>query len=106
MEYTNFILLILGFFGIFIHNLIKIDGINRQTNGNFAFKTFFKIEWTSLLISVCVVVVCLIAKNEIKQLNGVSNWLGLSFVAIGYMAQSIVYSFMGKAQKIIDDKSK
>ena len=56
----------------------------------------------SILISVCVVIVALIARNEVKQLQQVGSWLGLSFVAIGYMAQSIVVSFMRKAQKFMD----
>lgn len=99
MTYTNYVLLGLGLFGILIHNLIKIDSINRTTAGNFKFKQFMRLEWPSIFISVCVVIVCLIAKHEVKRLEAVGEWLGLSFVAIGYMAQSIVYKFLGKAEK-------
>lgn len=49
-----------------------------------------------------MVAISLIAKAEIKQLEMAGQWLGLSFVAIGYMAQSIVVAIMGKAQKFID----
>jgi len=106
MEYTNLILFGLGVFGIMIHNLIKVDSINRQTAGEFKLWPFIKLEWPSIAISFCVVIVALIAKNEIKQLDAVGGWLGLSFVTIGYMAQSIVYKVMGKAQKIIDNENK
>lgn len=57
------------------------------------------------MISVSVIGIALLAKHEITQLENVGNWLGLSFVAIGYMAQSIVVAFMGKAEKFIEEKS-
>lgn len=106
MQYTNFLLLALGLFGIIIHNLIKIETINRNSNGNFKFLPFIKLEWPSIAISVSVVIVAIIVKSEIQKLEAVSNWLGVGFVAIGYMAQSIVYALMGKAQKIIDSENK
>jgi cytochrome bd-type quinol oxidase subunit 2 len=105
MEYTKIVLFLLGLLGIVLHNLIKLDGINRQSEGNINLWKYWRMERFSIIISVIVVVVCLIARQEVKQLQQVGNWLGLAFVAIGYMAQSIVVSFMGKAQKIINDKS-
>jgi hypothetical protein len=99
MNYTNYILLALGLFGILIHNLIKIDKVNRESDGEIKWRRFFRLEWPSITLSVCVVIVCLIAKHEVKKLEAVGEWLGLSFVAIGYMAQSIVYKFLGKAEK-------
>ena len=54
---------------------------------------------------MCVVTVCLIVRTEVKQLESVGNWLGLAFVAIGYMAQSMVVSFSSKAQTFIDNKN-
>ena len=105
MEYTKIVLFLLGLLGIVLHNLIKLDGINRQSEGNINLWKYWRMERFSIIISVIVVVVCLIARQEVKQLQQVVNWLGLAFVAIGYMAQSIVVSFMGKAQKIINDKS-
>lgn len=104
MNYTNYILLALGFFGILIHNLIKIESLNRANDGEMKWRRFFKLEWPSIALSVCVVVVCLIAKHEVKKLEAVSEWLGLSFVAIGYMAQSIVYKYLGKAEKKLNEE--
>lgn len=101
MNYTNLVLLGLGVFGVLIHNLIKIDSINRQSEGHFNFKKFLTIEWPSILISLSVVCVCLIAKHEVKQLEEVGKWLGLAFVTIGYTAQSIVYKYLGTAEKKI-----
>jgi hypothetical protein len=101
MNYTNLVLFGLGLFGVLIHNLIKVDSINRQSEGHFDFKKFISIEWPSIGISLSVVCVCLIAKHEIKQLEEVGNWLGLAFVTIGYTAQSIVYRYLGTAEKKI-----
>jgi|SRR4051812_7664822 hypothetical protein len=103
MEYTTLILFALGLLGILIHNLMKIDGINRSTQGNFKFIPFMRLEWASIMISICVVIVALIAKGEIKKLQAASGYLGLAFVAIGYMAQSIVYHVIGKAEKKLQD---
>jgi hypothetical protein len=89
MNYTNLVLFALGVFGVLIHNLIKVETLNRQSDGNFNFKKFISLEWPSIAISLSVVCVCLIAKHEVQQLEEVGNWLGLAFVTIGYTAQSI-----------------
>lgn len=106
MDYTVLTLGGLGLLGILIHNLVKLNNINRASDGNINLWKYLRVEIFSILISVCVVVVALIARNEVRQLQQIGSWLGSSFVAIGYMAQSIVVSFMGKAQKIIEPTSK
>lgn len=92
-------LFILGVFGILIQVLLKIQTVNRRTKGNFKLMPFLRLEWPSIFISLCLVVVCLIARYEVVQLKQVGNYLGLAFVAIGYMSQSIIYHFFGKAEK-------
>jgi hypothetical protein len=42
-----------------------------------------------------------VIKNEIKQLEQASKWLGLSFITIGYMGQSLLVFIMGRANKVI-----
>lgn len=101
MTYTPYILFALGCLGILLHNLIKMDSLNRKSKGNLKLKQYFELEWVSILISIIVVFVALIAQSEIKQLSVVGNYLELAFVAIGYMAQSIVVSYMGKAEKFL-----
>jgi len=105
MEYTNLMLFVCGFGGILIHNLVKIGKINKANNGNFKFMPFFRLEWPSISLSLCVVIVCLIAKQEVKQLEQVSKYLALFFVFTGYAAQSLVYSVLGKAEKKLRDDS-
>ncbi len=104
MNYTLLTLAALGLFGIMIHNLVKLNEINRKSEGTINMLKYWKIERFSILLSVCVVAVALLARTEIAQLREVGNWLGLAFVALGYMAQSIVVSFGNKAQKYIDEK--
>lgn len=105
MQYTHFVLFGLGLLGILLHNLMKMDEINKKQNGNFSFQKYLAVEKFSIAISVIVVVVCDLVSQEIKQLHDVGNWLGLAFVAIGYMAQSILIKYGGKAEKILNDKN-
>lgn len=102
MNYTPFILFFLGLLGILLHNLIKIDSLNRAAKGDLNFKQYIKLEWPTIIISVIVVGIALIAQREINQLAIVGKYLGLAFVAIGYMAQSILVSYMGRAENFLN----
>lgn len=92
----------LGILGILLHNLVELNKLNRKTVGNLKLKEYFKLEVFSILISVIVVFVAILVKAEVQQLEAVGKWLGLAFVAIGYMGQSILIFVMGKAGKHID----
>ena len=102
MNYTNATLIALGLLGILLHNLVELNKINRSQKGAFKIGAYFKMEVFSILISIIVVIVSIIVKTEIKQLEQVGKWLGLAFISIGYMGQSLLIFFMGKANKIID----
>lgn len=106
MAYTVITLAALGLMGILLHNLIKLNDINRANDGNINILKYWRLERFTIMISFIAIIIALIARSEIKELEQVGKWLGLAFVAIGYMAQSIVVKFMGKAQKYVDDKSK
>jgi hypothetical protein len=102
MTYTVLTLALLGLFGILIHNLMKLNSLNRKYDGHLNFGRYLALERFSILISVCVVAVALLVRSEIKELEIAGNYLGFAFVAIGYMAQSIVTAFGSKAEKMID----
>ena len=104
MNYTTPILFGLGMFGILLHNLIKLNSINRKNKGSVNYMEYFALEKFTISISICVVIIALIAQHEIKQLQVVDNLFGLSFVAIGYMAQSIVVSMIGRTEEFIKPK--
>lgn len=102
MNYTSLVLAIAGLVGVILHNLVKINTINQDpTKGNFNISTYWKKEWASIAISGIVVLVAAYFQAEIKQLEQAGKWLGLGFVALGYMAQSVLVSFMGKANKVL-----
>jgi hypothetical protein len=101
--YSTLVLFGACIIGILLHNLVKIDEINKDPNrGNFSIKKYLAMEWASIMISCLVGAAAAFFKSEIKQLDAAGNWLGLGFVAIGYMAQSVLVKFMGKASKIIE----
>lgn len=102
MSYTVFNLMATGILGILVHNLIKINNINKRTDGQFKAGYFFRMEWASIAISLCVVIVCLIARNEVKQLREVGNYLMLGFFFIGLGSQSIAYTLSSRIEKKIE----
>lgn len=87
--------------GILLHSLVELNKINKTNNGNANIGTYLKMEKFSILICIIIVAVCILAKQEIQQLNYLGNYLGLGFVAIGYMGQSILVWAMGNAAKKI-----
>lgn len=108
INYTQATLLAFGVAGILLHNLIKLDGINKAQGPSFSFWKYLKIERFSILIALIIVAVAVVGSQEIKQLELVGKWLGFGFLAIGYMGQSILVKYMGKASKVIgaDDNDK
>lgn len=102
MNYTNFTLFVLGLLGILLHNLVELNKLNR-TGGNarLNLKKYLKLEVYSLLISIIMVFIAVLIKQEIKQLESAQKWLGGAFVTIGYTGQSLLIFVMGKANKTI-----
>lgn len=107
MIYSNLLLIGMGFAGILIHNLIKINDINKS-GATFNLASYWAKEWAAILINVIVVLCALGAKHEIKELEVAGNYLAFGFLCIGYMGQSILVKFIGSASKKlgIDDQPK
>lgn len=102
MSYQPYMLLLFGILGVVLHNLIKLNDIKKSNPyGDVNYKKYFKLEWISILISIIVVALAVWTSREIEKLQVVGEYLGLGFIAIGYMAQSILIKFMGKAEKTI-----
>jgi hypothetical protein len=101
MIYTPLVLILVGFGGILLHNLIKLDEINRKSEGNINISKYLKIERFSIMLSVVAVIVATVISQEIKQLEAVGKWLGLAMLSIGYMAQSIILKFSSKVEEKI-----
>ncbi len=101
MNYTNIALFGLALLGVLLHNLIELNKLNRAQNGNVKLREYLKLERFSIYISIIVAFVAVMIKTEIKQIEQAGKWLGLAFVAIGYMGQSLLIFVMGKASKTI-----
>lgn len=106
MNYTNILLFGLGILGVLLHNLIELNKLNRKHDGNIKLGAYFRLERFTILISIIVVIIALIVKQEIKQIEAAGKWLGVAFVAIGYMGQSLLVFVMGKAEKQIGKNEK
>ncbi len=97
MNYSQLMLGGLGLLGILIHNVFQLNSLNKAANGNYKFGQYIKVEKYSIIASVLIVIAAIFTVQEIKQLEQVQNYLGLAFIAIGYMGQSILVKYMGKA---------
>jgi hypothetical protein len=106
MQYNDLVLFAFGFGGVMIHNLTKISELQKK--GNFNFHKYYATEWAAITTSLIVVALCIAGKHEVAQLDQAGKWLGLAFTTIGYMGQSLLVKWMGKANKVLggDDDSK
>ena len=93
-----------GGFGIMVHTLMKINAINRRNKGRINLKKFFALEWPSIWMSVSVVIVAVIARQEIQQLKLIGNALLLGFFCIGLSAQSIAYYLANRGERTMGGK--
>jgi len=96
-------LFLLGIAGILLHSLVKISQLKKEGK-EFNRIKYFENEWPSMCISLVMVGVAIWCKHEIIELDIAGNYLGLGFVTLGYMGQSILITFIGTAQKKIGIK--
>jgi len=103
MAYKDLSLILLGVAGILLHSLVKISQLKKEGK-SFNRRKYFENEWPTMCISLLMVVIANYCKHEVKKLDIAGNYLGLGFVALGYMGQSILITFIGTAQKKIGIK--
>lgn len=102
MEYNILALIGFGLGGVVLHNLVKMNKINRKQKGQINLSQYWNLERFSIIISVIVVILCAFASDEIKALHNAGKFLAIGFVTIGYTAQSILVSYMGRAEDKIN----
>jgi len=102
MNYNDIYLIALGMLGVLLHNLVELNKLNKASKGTLSIREYLKLERFSIAISMIVVIVCMMIKHEITQLEAAGKWIGLAFISIGYMGQSLLIFVMGKASKAID----
>lgn len=99
MNYNDLVLFGFGLGGVLVHNLTKINELQKVNKFNPA--VYFRMEWAAISISLIIVFLCILGKKEVAQLEQAGKWLGLAFVTIGYMGQSLFVKAMGKASKAL-----
>lgn len=104
MNYTILTLALLGLFGILIHNLKNLNGINRRNKGSINLGEYYRLERFSIALSICLVTVAIIASQEIRQIQIAGKWFGITIFCIGYMSQSIIVAFDRKAESYLKQK--
>lgn len=106
-------MLIGGFLGVLAQSAVKIANMNsRLPNETFlsVFKTFWNVDFSKLLVSVIIVVTCVFASNEWlgAKIHGyeVAAFVKTIFCAVGYLANSVILSWLGKTEATLNDKFK
>lgn len=109
---TLLVLFLCGLVGIAIHNLTKIK---EQTDaGTYKdIKTFYAKEWSSILLSIGIVISVLVTYENIAEIHiaGVmlGNYFNIFMVVFGYSGQSLFKKIMSffnkKVDKALKDKS-
>ncbi|MEZ5016135.1 MAG: hypothetical protein R2800_03730 [Flavipsychrobacter sp.] len=99
--YTLTFLVGMGMIGIILHNLVKLDGINRKAKGEINLLNYWKLERFSIAISILVIVGATLTSHEISQLDFAGKWLGLGYISLGYTAQSMLAKFTKRAENYI-----
>lgn len=103
MNYNDLVLFGFGLGGVLVHNLTKINELNKQNK--FSATKYFGMEWPAISISLILVALAIAGKHEVAQLEQAGKWLGLAFVTIGYMGQSLFVKLMGRANKVLGGDS-
>lgn len=96
INYTPFILYLLGLIGVIVHNLVQLDKQNRAQNGELKLLKYWKMERFSIMISLIWLLGLTITSQEIEKIKNVGEYIGLAFIAFGYLGQSLLVFVMEK----------
>src|SRR5690348_4939683 len=115
-------MLIAGLIGVILHALVKIQGINKRSpNENFksVLSQYLKSDWATLAISITVVVGLTFVSDEIIRtqaadelpktmadmfVRNMEGHIKIYFVGAGYLADSLLYMWLGRAEKTLNKK--
>ena len=106
MTYTPLILFGLGLFGVLVHNLKKLNEINRKNKGTVNYTEYFAIEKFSILISICFIGFLVVIKSEVSAVEYINKWIGTCFALAGFSAQSIILSATSAFEVFTKNKTK
>jgi len=109
------LIIVLQLIGIGLHVMQKItamDDANPDKARNEIISLFFRKDWDSLAVSMLVLAFNLVAHYIIvvyaPTIAAIQYFelysFALAFV-LGYAGQRLIYKYLGKAEKILDEKS-
>lgn len=96
--------------GALSHLFFKIAKVNKASDGNFNAARFFAIEWPYIGMSICAMIILLIAQGNVARLQiagrVVGDWMYLAFAIFGWASDSLMYNIGGRAESIIRKEAK
>lgn len=114
-----------GLLGIALHLMVTMQTINKNTSGvgfRDVWKQYWKTDYLSFTISVLSFMVLLFVMSEWIDLNNLdspdlkegyadrllhsrlSTFIKTTSVIAGYFSDYLIYKFIGKTKKVIDQK--
>ncbi len=114
-----------GLLGVILHVFVTMQTINKATpltDFHAVWRQYWKSDYWSLVISVLVFIIYVFTLSEWIDMNNlekpdfkegvadrllhfrVSAFIKTSSIFVGYFADYLIYKFIGKAKKIIDQK--
>ena len=106
MKYTALILFALGIFGVMVHNLKKLNEINRKNKGKVNLSEYFALERFSILMSIGFVGFLVVVKSEVSSVEYINKWIGTCFALAGFSAQSLILSVTSAFETFTKRKTK
>ena len=97
-----------AFLGMMAHLFGKIAKVNKISPEGVNLKEFFAKEWPYVGMSLCAIIISLIAQENVSRIHyaGVvaGEWMYLIFAIIGWASDSVIYTLLGRwEKKIIKD---
>ncbi len=119
MEYI--VMFVAGLLGVLLHALVKIQGINKRTptyNFKLVMNEYWRSDWPTFAISVIVVFAGAFVSDEVIRsqaedlpktmgdffVKNIEGHVKLYFIGLGYLADSLLYMWLGRAEKNIKVK--
>lgn len=120
MQYAQMI--IAGLLGVILHAFVKIQGINKRSpteNFKSVLGQYWKSDWATFSLSVFVVISLAYISDELIRtqaaeelpktmadmfIHNAEKHTKMYFIGAGYLADSLLYLWLGRAEKALNKK--
>jgi len=103
--FSDLILFAVGLAGILTVNLIEIDALNQKETGNTNLKKYCSKHWANMMLSVVIVGVTVLSKQQVAELEAAGKWILGGIFAIGMVGPTAAQFVRSKALQFFKSKT-